>query len=209
MNEDRTERLSALLDDEIDAAQIESVVDELLEDPQLRRRWANYHLIRSALRGEPMASSGFAARISAAIDDEPALPPRLAAVPVTPAAPAGGRAWLRPLGGLALAASLATVAVLGGRSFETPALAGSPSTIALNSSDVAPSSSTASVRTLQFAPASATGTRRATGMQWSSTQPAVRQRLNGYLVDYSEYLGSDLRGMLPYARVVGYGGRQP
>jgi len=40
-------------------------------------------------------------------------------------------------------------------------------------------------------------------LQWDA-QPEVEARLNGYLVSHSEYLGNGMRGMLPYARIVGY-----
>jgi negative regulator of sigma E activity len=41
-------------------------------------------------------------------------------------------------------------------------------------------------------------------LQWNSTEPAVIDRLTGYLVDYSEHVGGPITGMHPYARVVGY-----
>jgi hypothetical protein len=41
-------------------------------------------------------------------------------------------------------------------------------------------------------------------LQWISTEPAVIDRLTGYLVDYSEHVGGPITGMHPYARIVGY-----
>jgi len=41
-------------------------------------------------------------------------------------------------------------------------------------------------------------------LQWTTTEPAVANRLTGYLVNHSEYLGGPMRGLHPYARIVGY-----
>jgi hypothetical protein len=41
-------------------------------------------------------------------------------------------------------------------------------------------------------------------LQWNTTEPAVAKRLNGYLVNHSEYLDGPMRGLHPYARIVGY-----
>ena len=41
-------------------------------------------------------------------------------------------------------------------------------------------------------------------LQWNSSEPGVANRLNGYLVNHSEHLGSPMSGMHPYARIVGY-----
>ena len=41
-------------------------------------------------------------------------------------------------------------------------------------------------------------------LHWNTTEPAVANRLNGYLVNHSEHLGGPIGGMHPYARIVGY-----
>jgi hypothetical protein len=43
-----------------------------------------------------------------------------------------------------------------------------------------------------------------TRMTWNDAAPAVEKRLNGYLLNHNEYLSGGVRGLLPYARVVGY-----
>ena len=45
-------------------------------------------------------------------------------------------------------------------------------------------------------------------MMWADARPAVEARLNGYLLNHNEYLAEGVRGMLPYARVVGYDTRR-
>lgn len=208
MNEQRVELVSALLDGELDGEQRDHGLDAVCSDPGLQRRWAAYSLIGDVMRADRVADAGLAARVHAAVQAEPELPRVLAGA----APPASRQSWLRPVAGLALAAGLATVAVLGGRSLEqqpaatTAVVASAP--VAAIETDETPTVSdqpapTAEPRTLQFAAASPSR------LQWSTPQPAVQQRLNAYLVDYSDYLGTDVRGMLPYARVVGYDGRQP
>lgn len=41
-------------------------------------------------------------------------------------------------------------------------------------------------------------------LQWNTSEPAVANRLNGYLVSHSEHQGGPIRGLHPYARIVGY-----
>jgi sigma-E factor negative regulatory protein RseA len=41
-------------------------------------------------------------------------------------------------------------------------------------------------------------------LRWNVQQVAVEQRLNAYLVQHTEVLRHGMRGMLPYARIVGY-----
>jgi len=44
----------------------------------------------------------------------------------------------------------------------------------------------------------------ATRLTWNDARPGVEARLNGYLLTHNEYLAGGVRGMLPYARIVGY-----
>jgi sigma-E factor negative regulatory protein RseA len=100
MNDLQLERLSALVDaEERDPA----LVDALLADPALRARWARYQLIGDALRGNlpPAIDPDFGSRLEAAVASEPpALAPGRASRPV-----------LRPVLGLAIAASVAALGV--------------------------------------------------------------------------------------------------
>jgi negative regulator of sigma E activity len=82
-------------------------------DAELRSRFGRYSTIGEALRapGGPLASPGFAARVSAAIDApgaaEPAAPRPVAEVPL----------WRRPAFAAGMAAALALVAVIAVRPF--------------------------------------------------------------------------------------------
>ncbi len=107
------EALSALMDGELPAPERERVLQALMEDPELRQRWLHYHLISDALRRNlpERLDPSFGSRVAAGLAGEP--PPRQASrgVAAPPSAPLPRR-WAWGMG-LALAASLAAVAVLG------------------------------------------------------------------------------------------------
>ncbi|WP_025771530.1 sigma-E factor negative regulatory protein [Thioalkalivibrio sp. HK1] len=72
--EDRSdilEDISAFMDDELPPEEGGALVDRLLEDETLRRRWASYHLIGDILRGTEC-------RVQMAIDDGDCLSARIA-----------------------------------------------------------------------------------------------------------------------------------
>jgi sigma-E factor negative regulatory protein RseA len=102
------EQMSALLDGELPQDEVGLLVRRLERDEQLRRAFGNYVLAGEALRspGGPLASTGFAARVAAAIDEGKAE-----VRDSTPARPYSTR-WARPALATAVAASAALVAVL-------------------------------------------------------------------------------------------------
>jgi len=63
-------QLSAMFDGELPAAECELLSRRIDRDERLRARWSRYALIGAAMRSEPVATapSGFAARVSAALD---------------------------------------------------------------------------------------------------------------------------------------------
>ncbi|MBS0544998.1 MAG: sigma-E factor negative regulatory protein [Proteobacteria bacterium] len=101
------DRLSALLDGDLEKEAMKPVLDGLQRDPDLRRNWDAYCLIGDALRGERSASPDFVGRVMASLDDEPTvLAP--AAIPSLSAASRAGWRSLMPI-----AASVMGVAAVG------------------------------------------------------------------------------------------------
>jgi sigma-E factor negative regulatory protein RseA len=102
-----SERLSAMVDDELPSDDAVRLIESVPDDPELAERWATYHLIGDALRGTQPAAMDmkrFAARMAA----EPAIvAPR--PIPLRPAAP--NRARTRTA--LSIAAGVAAVAFVG------------------------------------------------------------------------------------------------
>lgn len=107
------EQLSALLDGELDTASQASLTRRLLVDAELGRRWQSYHRVGELLRGEWTGGSpGFAQRVSAAIAEEaPLKAPVFQLRPLGETATRVTKTWLRPVAGMALAASVAVVTV--------------------------------------------------------------------------------------------------
>ena len=120
MTEPLNEQLSALLDGELAPEETELLMKRLARDATLRATLGRYALCGEALRASAPFNrprADLASRISAAIlAGEPAMP-----APVAERAPMRVWNWLRPVGGLAVAATVAAVAVLIlGRSPERP-----------------------------------------------------------------------------------------
>ncbi|TVP83468.1 MAG: anti-sigma factor [Thioalkalivibrio sp.] len=103
----KSERLSALIDNETEGFETRRLIDELLKSEEDRRTWARYHLIGDSLRGgmRRTAPPDFLAGVQNGIADEDPLN-----VPVE--ASARGR-WLKPAAGVGIAAAVAVVSLLG------------------------------------------------------------------------------------------------
>jgi negative regulator of sigma E activity len=109
MTDQIREQMSALLDGELPQDEVGLLVRRMARDTELKRTFGNYVLAGESLRapGGVMASRGFAARVSAAIDE--------GAVEAEMSQSAPSRApsrWRRPLAATAVAASAALAAVL-------------------------------------------------------------------------------------------------
>ncbi|HUO79952.1 MAG TPA: RseA family anti-sigma factor [Steroidobacteraceae bacterium] len=117
MSDILNEQLSALLDGELPPEETSLLLKRLGREAALAQRLGRYRLCGDVLRGESVQPrADFALRVSAAIAAEPPLP----AVGVAPRRPAAVRR-LTPLAGLAVAASVAMVAVLVLRQGQGPA----------------------------------------------------------------------------------------
>lgn len=191
MSEPQTERsdnelLSALMDDELSADEELRVLERLRDDPALQDRWARYHVARAVLaEGAGRMSPGFAERVAQARAEEPAvLAPRRVRRPLP--------AWVRPVAGVAVAASVALVAIgaltlLRGPSPETPVTVATRSTPAVNGGD-------------GLARVAVSTVDGATPAQVA----AQRQRLMLYLVSHSEYADAgEIPTVIPYGRLGG------
>lgn len=173
------ELLSGLVDDELSELEERRVHKALGNDPSLRAAWERYHVIRAALRNEldVPAGAGLPERLSAALAAEPA------------AAAARWRPAARTVGGLAVAASVAALTIVGIQTYR------------------APQSGAAVVAAKSAAPAERTT--RVSATRWSTSEPARERMLNGYLVEHQEASSGGVGGALPYVRIVGYDAEQP
>jgi negative regulator of sigma E activity len=128
-----TEHLSALLDDEAGSFEQRRVLDELKVDDKLCEKLSHYALIGEAMRSESSqmtVSSKFLSGIHAQINDEP----EYHQIQIEDKQVAKTRnSWLKPVGGFAMAASVAAIAVLGIQNYQKSSpLLNQSSTIAQN-----------------------------------------------------------------------------
>jgi sigma-E factor negative regulatory protein RseA len=96
------EKISALIDGELDGREAEQQLARLKQDRELEHCWATFHLIGDALRGERSLSQGFGERLARRLAGEPTvLAPR----------PVASRRFMAYA--LSAAASLSAVALVG------------------------------------------------------------------------------------------------
>ena len=111
-----TEHLSALLDDEAGGFEQRRVLDELSSDASLHQKLSSYALIGEAMRSENVhiARSDFLLSIHNQIKDEE----EYHHIEIESQAVQSSRSWLRPIGGFAMAASVAAIALLGFQNYQ-------------------------------------------------------------------------------------------
>lgn len=99
------ERISCLIDGELERGDAEALLDSVCSDPDLRKQWTQLHLVGDALRSSEVAAGhaeSFCTRVAAALAHEPTV-----LAPRPRAAKPYSRRWLVP--GVAVAASVAAL----------------------------------------------------------------------------------------------------
>ena len=209
MTNSSDERISALIDGELDEQARQSMVDELLKKGEARATWARYHLISDTLRQNLPAGmdTQFSSRVMAALQDEPTvLAPR----------PPQGLQLRKRLAGLAVAASVAAVAVMGvqlmvqedghapvGPMAQAPTNL-SPSVAATNQA-LARAAITSNIQTVTQSMNSNPLSQQLDQQQLSQLAKSIHPNLNKYLVDHNQQSAQmAVQGVMPYARIVAH-----
>lgn len=189
------DKISALMDGELDARQSDQQYTRLKQDSDARACWNTYHLIGDALRRDSIVSTNFSAKLGARLEQEPTV--------LAPQRP-----QMRPVRrttayALSAAASLSAVALVGWMAFNNP-LAPQPdsvgSTVASTVSPSVASSASAPVAVAPSAPV--------TTVTPSSVQPELASvpsdgKMNEYLMAHQEFSPSTaIQGVAPYIRSV-------
>ena len=216
MNEQR-ENLSSLLDDYSSVESDQSLLDEVLKDVNQRYTLRRYQLMGDVMRNDAPTriKLDFAAEVMAQIEQEPAL--SVSADAVSQAAPEASRksSWFwsvlfKPVAGVAVAATVAFVAVTSVQQMKGPETADQ---VAQN--DMVDAATDAKVQQLASIPAlsapvqvSVNGqhkTQHRNGMNWKVRrgEPAFQKKLNTYLINHNEFSKS-MQGIIPQVRVVGF-----
>lgn len=173
------EKLSALLDGELEANELEQTVKQTAGELSMRETWGRYHLIRDAMRGQldSLAPAGFADAISSRLQSEPSIlaPRRRSGIRIK------ATRWVA---GMAVAASVASVAIVGVR-WVAPDQDRSPQLVAQ------------SVESADYL--------RSGGTRWQAVSADVENDLNMYLVQHNEFTPTTgMNGVMSYVRFVGY-----
>lgn len=178
------EKLSAFVDAEVDELEERRVLDALAADAELRSTWERYHLARAVIRNEldDVLVPGLSDRIAQRIQSAPS-PRMLKSFGKIIPGPV-----LKAVGALAIAASVAAVAIVG---LQT-----------LNKQDTQTSTSVA------LNGASSDEYIRAGATRWDMDQPELESALNVYLVEHNEFASTGMNSMFPYVRVVVYDSNQ-
>jgi len=189
MSDEIREQLSALADDELNDVEQPLLLGRLQRDAGLRACLGRYQLIGEVMRGTgATATLGIAGRVQQALADD---------MPVSARATERMALW-KPVAGLAVAASVALVAVLTVTSVDENPANNVP---ALATADLAPV--VAPVRTA--GPAVTQVSDISGDPRWDRLAPSIDKRLSGYLVNHSEYAASrGVQGVMPYVRIVGH-----
>jgi len=228
MSEDKREALSAFMDGELEG-DASTIIDGLLRDERVRRKWHHYHLIGDTLRHSlpEHLDEQLAAGISARLRSEPTIlnPGRR---PLPP--------YLKPVAGLAVAASVAAMAIIGiqhqGSSDQAapvaaqtalapaaaqPALAataGSPDqqggATVEEASDRLPALQPVqpdipAMRSYTFPVRKVSTDSGTAAAATAMPQNGPNSRLRNYLINYNEYhAAAGMQGMPPYVRIVAH-----
>lgn len=174
------EQISAFVDDEVNDLERERILREIGRDPDLRSTWERYHLASTAMRREldVVVSPGLADRIRDRLTHEQPAPARGQAMDRL----RRSRHALKLGTGLAIAASVAAVAILNLQPALTPIAQVARVAPSPDGADVAQVASRESRQAL----------------------PEQQRVLNAYLVHHAEFTpAAGMNGILSYVPVVG------
>ncbi|MFK8067508.1 MAG: sigma-E factor negative regulatory protein [Gammaproteobacteria bacterium] len=180
MKDEKLERISAMMDGELEGRDRDGAIKDIEIDPATKGSWQRYHMIGDTMRNTLPSSvkPDLASRLNEMLEQEPAI---LAPKRKKKFNPSN---YIKPLAGLAIAASVTAVAVVSFQSGqETPGLEAN----APLASTVIPES----VRTVKF----------------ESVENTIEaNQLNPYILNHNQFNSRmGVQGVSPQARLVGHG----
>lgn len=207
MSEQKLESLSAFIDGELNGDPT-PVIDGLMRDEEMRRKWMRYHLIADAMHQSlpECLDSRFGSRVAAALRTEPTvLSPTRRRLP----------AYLKPAAGLAIAASVAAMAVITVQRLEYGAQPGMNAAPAITADAASSGSAAVPEKVAEIHPINPQipamrqytfPVRRVSSNGAPGPAPTlVNSRLKNYLLNYNAYHAqAGMQGMPPYVRLVAH-----
>jgi len=174
MSEQKYEKLSAVIDGESDVD--DKLIQDIDTDEELGVRWQRYHLIRDALTNHlpEQGALDISERVAAALKNEPTV--------LAPTRRRISQKIMKQAAGLAVAASVATIAVM-----------------SVQTSQVTKNDNTTSIARIEQPRIDSTAITQA-----RLRNQAIQSKLSGYLVKHNEYsVSARMQGVMPYMRIVG------
>lgn len=201
----RDEQLSAFLDDALDENELNTFLQDLKQSPvEDTEKSLRYKLIRDVLRDDVEVTSfmDISAEVHRAIDEE-TIYGQVKTRQVSSNSWFDLSSWLRPLSGIAVAASVAISTVVIFRTVETESVE-TVNQLAAETQAQPQNSQSTDVAAVNANPGQQLRVVSASDRQQN---PALNaEQLNEYMMDHSGYAGqSTVQGMMPYVRVVSYG----
>ncbi len=181
MKDEKRERISAMMDGELEGRDREIAIKDIEIDPDTKGSWQRYHMIGDTMRNTLPASvkPDLASRLNEMLEQEPTILAPKRKKKFNPSS------YIKPLAGLAVAASVTAVAVVSfqGGNQQAPGLEAS-----------APLASNAipeTVRTVKF----------------ESVENTIEaNQLNPYILNHNQFNSRmGVQGVSPQARLVGHG----
>lgn len=191
MSEETIEKLSAYLDDELETGELSHIDRQLGNNAELRSKLNRYALISETIKGNcnHCDAAAIADRVNESLRNEPTV-----LVPIVKKRP--DNHWKTYLGGAAIAATVAALAVINVGSLNQQN----------TEAEVFPV--TADISTTSTKTPFVAGFSQKASTQWSTdnnSSPEIEDELNQLLIDHSEYTTqSGIPGLLPYATFVVY-----
>lgn len=181
---DRTDRLSALMDGELH--DVDKGLEQLAKDKEMQDVWRRYHLARDVMKGQTsdFPALDISAVVSESLKNEPVI--------LTPLwRRLSPRYVMKQAAGLAVAAAVGTIAVL---SVQQTQLVSSDNNTLAN----------AGAGTYQVAQ-QPLRIRQVSFTTRKKLDAAVESKLSGYLVNHNEFSTSTrVSGVMPYTRIVSF-----
>ena len=183
------ESLSALMDDEANELELERVLAQVAQDPELRRSWIRYNAAQQAVQGNQIACLDWdiSERVKSSLEVSSATKQRM----------------LRPFVSLAVAASVAATVVIGGQQL---ALIGSDDAYGYGRSVATNASPVGMLNSLGATTVQASYGMQAVPILEPATSKAYQelalQRHRKYMQEHAEQAALNApQGLIPFARV--------
>ena len=201
------EKLAYLLDDYV-GENTDAAIDEVEGDVNLQYRMRRYQMIGETMRHElpPAIDLDFHKSVMASVHAEVAIAKasqKEKPAPADRSASLLSWAGLKPLAGLAIAASVAVVTVALWQPLQKESGQGGGEIVGVDKkvklAEQNLKGTTVTVSTQVQTP----------GTRWKvkKDMPGLQQKLNGYLVNHTEY-SNPVQGLIPQARVAGFDAQQ-